>query len=283
VVSVQHQVLPSISVSGGWYYNRTYNNQGTINAARSFSDYTPFQIQNPYNTSEMITIFRLSPAKLGAVDTVTVNSDVNHRDYQAIEASVNGRWTRGGTLNFGWAMERNRIVACDTPNPNQLRYCDQTGNLYQQYGTVAPAPFLHEFKLALGQQLPYAFMFGASMINYAGIVLPGAGQALPTPSLGVNYVVPATAYPAGLSQTEVLTVPLVSPYVKWLDRWAQFDISIRRAFKFGRFTAQPALEIYNLFNSSVVLSRNQNYGPSLDAPLSTLQGRLYKATGILRF
>jgi hypothetical protein len=283
VTSIQHQVIPTVSVSAGWYFSRTYNSQGAVNVARSFSDYTPFQVQNPYHASEMITLFRLNPAKVGAVDTVTINSDVNYRDYQAFEASVNGRWARGGTLNFGWAMERNRIVSCDTPNPNQLRFCDQTGNLYQEYGKVPAAPYLHEFKLALGQQLPYGFLFGASVIDYPGIVLPVGGQPLPTPSLGVNWVVPASAYPAGLGQTEVLTVPLESPYAKWLDRWAQFDISIRRRFKFGRYEAQPALEIYNLFNSSVVLSRNQNYGPSLDAPLSTLQGRLFKLTAILRF
>ena len=92
---------------------------------------------------------------------------------------------------------------------------------------------------------------------------------------------PPALFPGG--RTEVVTMPLLTPGVKYLDRWTQLDLSIRRRFKFGRYTVQPALEIYNLTNSSVVLSRNQNYGPSLDAPLSTLQGRLFKLTAILRF
>ena len=46
---------------------------------------------------------------------------------------------------------------------------------------------------------------------------------------------------------------------------------------------QPALEIYNVFNSSVVLNQNQNFGPALGRPATTLQGRLFKLSGLLRF
>ena len=48
----------------------------------------------------------------------------------------------------GWAMERARTVTCDTDDPNELRFCDQTGELYQELGQVGSIPYRHEFKLA---------------------------------------------------------------------------------------------------------------------------------------
>lgn len=53
--------------------------------------------------------------------------------------------------------------------------------------------------------------------------------------------------------------------------------------KTGRFEFQPALELYNLLNSSVVFGQNMNFGPALGTPLSTLQGRLVKLSALVRF
>jgi hypothetical protein len=41
--------------------------------------------------------------------------------------------------------------------------------------------------------------------------------------------------------------------------------------------------VFNLLNSSVVLSENQNFGPSLGAPTQVLQGRFIKLGGLIRF
>ena len=60
---------------------------------------------NPYIPTEMVTIYRLNNNKLGVVDNVTTNSSVNHRDYQAYEASVTSRLLSGGTLEAGVGCE----------------------------------------------------------------------------------------------------------------------------------------------------------------------------------
>jgi hypothetical protein len=278
-VSVQHEIMPRLSATAGWYYTRTYNAMQAVNRLRSRSDYTTFQASNPYNTSETLTIFRLDPGKVGTVDTVTTNSDVNHRDYQAIEASVMSRLIRGGTINFGWAMERVRTVTCDTPDPNQLRFCDQTGQLYQELGAVSKIPFRHELKLFVAQSLPYQFNLGVSVVSFAGNALYDLPRSLT--ALGISWAVPANIFPGG--RTEVVTLPLVSPGELYLKRWSQLDVSLKRRFRVGLFEFQPALELYNLTNSSVVLSQNQNFGPSLGRPLTTLQGRLTKLALLMKF
>ena len=279
-VSVQHQLLPRLSIFAGWYQTRSYDAQRTINVLRTTSNYAPFQVPNPLNNGEQITIYKLDPAQVGKVDTVVTNSDINHRDYQAYEVSIQGRWAGGGTVTGGWAMERVRTVSCDTPNPNQFRFCDQTGGLYQELGAVPSIPYRHEFKFTASQPLPWEFLVGASVLSYPGaIAVPN--PATWGPSLNTMWSVPAALFPGG--RTEVVTVPLIPPGTQFLDRWNQLDLSFRRTFRAGRYQMQPALEIYNVFNSSVVLNQNQNFGPALGRPATTLQGRLFKLSGLLRF
>jgi hypothetical protein len=285
--SVQHQLTPVISVMGGWYYTKSHDTQRTINNARTFADYTPFQVASPLNNGETITIYRLNTNAVGKVDNLVTNSDINYRDYFGWEASVQTRWGRGGRALIGWAMERNRSVTCDTPNPNQLRFCDQTGNLYQELGAVPAIPYRHEFKASASQPLPWEFMLGISFLSYPGgpftsLNTPqGAPPTANWPGLQNNWVVPAALFPGG--QTESVTVPLIAPGTQYLDRWNQLDLSVRRTFKVGHYEVQPALELYNLINSSVVLGQNQTFGPALGNPLTTLQGRLLKLSAIVRF
>ncbi len=271
--SVQHEVLDNLSVTVGWYWARTYNAQQTINVLRTGSDYTPFRTPNPYNPAETLTLFRLDPTKVGVVDNVVTNSDVNHRDYQAYEASVTSR-LRGGIVNFGWAMERNRRVTCDTPSPNDQRFCDQTGELFQELGQVAKIPYRHEFKLSVSQPIAYGFNVGASVISFAG-------NALGPLSGSVAWAVPANIFP--VSRTEVVSVPLASPGTVFLSRWNQVDISVRRNFKVRRIELRPALELYNVMNSAVVLGANNNFGSSLLFPQTILQGRFAKLTMLVKF
>jgi hypothetical protein len=178
------------------------------------------------------------------------------------------RRENGGMVLFGWAMERIEDVLCDTENANALIYCDQTGKLYQELGAV-DIPFRHEFKLAGSHPLGWGFQGGISLLSYSGA------------PLSVIWNVPANLFPGG--RTEVVTVPLVAPGTRWLERWNQLDINVKRIFRAGRMEFQPTFEVFNLLNSSVVLSENQNFGPSLGAPTQVLQGRFIKLGGLIRF
>ena len=184
-------------------------------------------------------------------------------------------------------MSLDARYECDEPDdPNQLRFCDHTCELYQELGRVAKIPYRHEFKLSVAQQLPYEFNLGASLLSFAGAnrIVGAGGAANVVGSTGsIAYAVPSGVFPGGPTEGAV-TVPLLSPGVSFLDRWNQLDLSVRRNFRVGgRFELRPALEIYNLANSAVVLSRNNNFGPLLDTPLSVLQGRLTKLTLLVKF
>jgi hypothetical protein len=279
---IQHELFPRVSVMGSWYYTKAYDVQRTRNLLRTVADYIPVPTRNPL-TGESMTIFNLNPAKLGQVDAVDANSDINTRLYLAYEAGIQFRRENGGMLMFSWAAEQIRDVSCDTENANALIYCDQTGELFQELGTVPGVPFLNEFKLAGSHPLPWGFQGAVSFLSYAAnAASPVGGTAPHVWPLTVTWNVPVTAFPNN-QRTEVVTVPLIAPGTKYLDRWNQTDISIRRMFRAGRLEIQPALEVYNLFNSSVALARNQNFGPSLDYATQILQGRFMKLGFLLRF
>ena len=64
------------------------------------------------------------------VDTTAANSDTARQNYQAFEFNLNARLPRGATVFGGLIVERTQTVNCDVNDPNLLRFCDQTGELY---------------------------------------------------------------------------------------------------------------------------------------------------------
>ena len=85
---------------------------------------------------------------------------------------------------------------------------------------------------------------------------------------------------ATLTQSSV-TVPLLPPGTKFLDRQNQLDIRLKRAFKVGKVSLEAQGDAYNALNTGVILTRVQTYTPppgvnALDRPASILQGRLFR-------
>ena len=113
------------------------------------------------------------------------------------------------------------------------------------------------------------FQVGATLQSYAGL------------PLAVNWAVPANLFPGG--RTQSVTVNLVPPGSKYLQRWNQLDLSVRRVFRFGKVRIDGALDIFNALNSNVVLTENQNFGSTLGQPQAILQGRLLRISNQIKF
>jgi hypothetical protein len=99
------------------------------------------------------------------------------------------------------------------------------------------------------------------------------------PSLRVNWSVDRALFRSLTGQTltqSSVTVPLIPPGTKLLDRQNQLDVRLKRAFKVRVATLEAQLDAYNALNTGVVLTRVQTYGAALDRPASILQGRLIR-------
>jgi hypothetical protein len=262
-VGVQHQLAPRVAVSATWYLNKFYNLEGSTNTIVALADFSPFTVANPLG-GDRITVYKLAAAKQGLVDTVDFNSSTNSRTYTGYEISMDARLPGGGTLLAGWLAERTVSTTCDTNDPNQFRFCDQSGELYQELGAVSGMPFRHEFKMAASYALPWRFHAGLSLLSY-----PGAQK-------DVSYSVPANLFPGG--RTNAVTSVLTAPGTSYYDRWNQLDARFSRTFTVAKKQIEPTIEGFNLANSSVVLSEITAFGASLGSPSTTIQGRLLKFT-----
>ena len=266
--SVQRQLLPRVSILAGYYRRNFGNLEKSINTLVSLSDYTAFTATNPVD-GQPITVYNLTPAKRGQVNLVDSNSSINTRYYDGYELSFNARLPRGANLFGGWSSDRIRNISCDTNDPNKLLYCDQT---------QLNIPFRQDFKMAGHYPLPWGLAVSGTFMSFAG----NANQTDQTQSLAVNWPVPAALFPGGQTVAG-LTLPLVPPGAKFLDRWQQLDLEGRRTFKVGRYQVTGQLDVYNALNSNVVLTENQTFGAALGQPLTILQGRIFRAALQMKF
>jgi hypothetical protein len=194
------------------------------------------------------------------LDTTATDRELNRKSYQGFEASWNVRLPKGAALFGGWWSDKDIAVTCDGDNPNTLLYCDQS---------VLDIPYVNNFKLAGSIPLPYDVQIGTSVVSYAGAPLT------------VSWVVPANLFPGG--RNAAVTVPLIAPGTKYLDRWTQLDISFRKGITIGKQRFEASLDMFNALNSNVVLAKNQSFGTTLDQPSQILQPRLLRVSGQWKF
>jgi hypothetical protein len=297
-VGVQHQLLPRVSVFGGYFHRHFYNQEAQVNPLLTMADFTPFQVANPLNNGEMITLFNLNPAKAGAYasNLIDINSPINRTIYDGFEASFTARLPRGANVFGGWSNDRYITVSCDQYDPNKLRFCDQTGQTFQQYGVTARPPFTNDFKLSANYPLPWGIEVSANVMSLAG---KGNSYTGSDPSLGVYWSVPASVFPNGQrtrvvvsspvlltagTQTQAPGVDLISPGTRYEPRWNQTDLAFKKTFRFpGGRTVQGQAAIFNIFNGSAVIQENQSFGPSLGQPQDILQARLLRLALLINF
>lgn len=260
--SVQQQLLKSIAVTFG-YYRRTFGNlEFSDNVVLSPSDFAGFQTANPLN-GELFTVYNLSRVKQGLVDLVDRNSKINKQIYNGFELSFNARLPNNSTVFGGVTTDQNLAATCDQFNPNNGggRFCDQT-----TFGM----PHQFDFKVAGNYPLPAGFEAAASLISYAG------------QPLAVNWSVPANLFPGGRTEASV-TVPLIQPGTKYLERWNQLDMNVKKNIRAGDKQYSLNFAVFNVLNSSVVLSEIQTFGASLGRPQRFLLARLVRLSAQVKW
>jgi carboxypeptidase family protein len=263
-VQLQRELRRGLAVTGGWYRRSYHHLSRTSNLLRSVNDWTPVTIISPLN-GERIVAYNLVSTKFGLVDDFRTNStDADKRSmvFDGFEFSSAGRLPGGSQVTGSWTMGRTINVQCDsTDNPNTFRFCDQ-----RELGM----PYRHDFKVAANYRLPFAFEASAVLTSYAGN------------ATAINWTItPSTRYSDGArvipSMTESsLTVRLVSPAERYLPRWNQLDLGVKRIFRFGDRQLQADINVFNLTNANTILGENTTWGSNLGRPSSVLKGRLLR-------
>ena len=283
---VQQELAAGMSLNVTHYHSSEGRLWALRDAGLSPGDYRRFDIANPLNPSEMIPIYDLIPGtEIG--DVVEVSSDLDRRSYHGVEVSLQARLARGGTIVAGWYADRQLATECDTHDPNLFRFCDETGKLFQDHGVVDPIAFRHEFKFAMSGELPGGLEGAISFVSYPGTGTRPSDSLVPPDNTDLRwrdvvYPVPSHLFPDGRPTAPIDDVLLLAPGTQYLDRWNQIDVSIKRRFSAGGMSFLPALDLFNVGNSSPVLAEVETYG-SAGKPLTILGGRMMRLGVLVLF
>jgi Carboxypeptidase regulatory-like domain/TonB-dependent Receptor Plug Domain len=298
---VQHQITNNMKLNFNWFRRTNYDGTYIRNrAVDPVADWTPFSFVNPLS-GEQITAYNLKPEKFGLpADLFQTNGDQSLRrnTYTGYEFGLVARLPRGGHIFAGWTIDHITDIACDASanttfdgnnltngalnDPNSLRFCNEAGRI----------PFRHEFKAAGNIRLLWKIEF-----NWVW-------QDAPEPLKYVTWNLTRTSrYPADCSvpgctpgglvfpsatflTNPSLSVPLVAPGTRFMDRLHQVDLGIRRTFVIReRFRVQAQADMFNVNNSNAVLLETQTLGNSVapfvpgglgGTPQSLLQPRLLR-------
>jgi Carboxypeptidase regulatory-like domain len=262
--SIQHQLLPRVSVSAGYYHRTFYDLTHTVNTLVDVAaDYTPVQLPDPRGSGQTITIYNLSPAKFGKTNPTDTTSSGNRLYWDGIDLSANGRIGSAGRLYGGLTMGAFSQNICDVVDPNftgslsapvyGLNYCKSAG------------PWQPLFKLGGSWPLPLDTQISGTFSSF-----PGAPE-------NITYGVTRAIYPA-LTQTSI-TVLLDDPLnpSHFLPRINQLDLRLAKKLqltKSRRLMLQ--FDAFNVFNSNAVLAAVQTFGPTVYHPNTIMQGRIFQ-------
>jgi hypothetical protein len=111
------------------------------------------------------------------------------------------------------------------------------------------------------------------VIPHIDVQIAGTYQGLPGPMIVANYNAPL---PSAILPFPLKVVQIVEPGAAYGDRMNQFDFRVSKLVRVGKTRTTVGLDMYNLLNSTPVLSEVQTYPGPFRTPLSMLQARFFK-------
>jgi hypothetical protein len=302
-VSIQHELLRGLSVSGSWFRRATHNERRTDNQLVSNANYLPVDVVSPLD-GQVFTVYTLDPTKRGqysAVDYNSTDGGKRSRVYNGYELGVSGR-LHGASFFGGWGFEQLVSVQCDAvDNPNNylggllnpatptantggvayLGWCDQS---------KLDIPFRHGIKLSGSYTIPWDIQVNAALQSYDGLIRGTFWDIGATTTYAANCIGPCR--PGQLVIPGLVTAPttgaslrlaLQAPGTDYYGRQNQLDLGFRKLFRFGRYQYSAQADIFNFTNNGYVKSETRLIGTSYGQPLSNLQPRTLRLAVQMRF
>ncbi|OLE84383.1 MAG: hypothetical protein AUF76_03470 [Acidobacteria bacterium 13_1_20CM_2_65_9] len=281
-VSVQHEVLPHVSVEVG-YQRRWLNNfVVTDNLAQTAADFGKFSVVAPSDSrlpnGGGYTIPDLYNANQNVASVVnnlfTPASDYGNQYHRSHGVLMNvtarpgsGLFFQGG-VNTGKTASDNCEVRAKLPE-NPWCHVD-TGFVTRVTG------------------------LGSWMIPKVAVQIAGTFRSDQGGALAALYAVPNAAIQPILGRplsnnAPNVTVNLIDPGTFYGDRVNEIDIRFAKILRFGRTRTNVGVDLYNITNSSPVLTYNQNFSPipaggfTWLTPTSVLQPRFFKFSATIDF
>jgi carboxypeptidase family protein len=259
------ELRPGLGVSVNYFRREFHSITYTNSLSVPFSAYTPFQIPDPRNNGDFMTVYNVNTAALAApTNEVDTTSASNKTTFNGFDVGLNARFGNGAILTGGTSTGRTVQIACDVTDPNNLRYCDQS---------ALSIPLLTTMKLSGSYPLKY------------GVRVSAVFQSTPGDALATTYVVTAASFRTvtgvAMGQSSV-SLRLNKPGEEYLPRVNQLDMTFSKSFRIGSARVSPEVSLFNMLNANPVLSESTAF-PAIGTPLRILDGRLLRFQAQIRF
>ncbi len=298
-VSVQHELMPRVSLDVG-YYRRVFGNfTVTDNLDITPADYTSFCITAPndprlgsVSASQVCGLADISQAKAGVAGTpsnqiirfASEYGGERSQVYDGIDFTVNARPNGRLFLQAGVSTGRTVTKTCSVvDNPQTLRFCE------------VQEPFLPNYRVSGGYTFPYQIQV-SGVFQSIGPPLPPSPAGTPAGSPGVIASLPVNNATTGntlgrpiATAGGVINASLIDPAQNkdFADRVNQVDLRLTKGFRVGRYRLDALVDYYNAFNVSPVQTYITTYSTANPAnwlsPTGILQSGYVKLGGRFTF
>jgi hypothetical protein len=282
--SVQHEIVPRVSVTAAYNRNWWGNWYVVDNQAPTAADYTPYSVLAPQDSRlpdgggyVVSGLYNLVPTKVGQVSELAQSSGnfgEQTENWHGIDLSVNARLPMGLTVQAGTSTGRRIADGCAVRAalPEAGAPDSGLGTNSSVTGTVTA---LGGGAYALSVRNPYCRIEEPFRTDFRGLatyVIPkvdvqvaATWASIPGDSLRADYTVTNAIIAAGpqplgrnLTGGSTVVVNLIPPATMWGARRNNMDMRIAKIVRFGATRAQVGVDVYNLLNADTVT--NYNYG-----------------------
>jgi hypothetical protein len=305
--SVQHEIMPRVSVNAGWYRRILGNFMVLDNEALAASDFLPFSVTVP--TDPRLPNSGATLSGLYDQNATVLNKNVvkaasqfgnQYQHWNGYDITLDARFGSGiflqGGISSGKAMSDNCEIVSKAPEALQLPASGLlaagvpspvANGAYVGFGGVGagawtPLQFCH-------QESPFltgAKALGSYQVPWGGVRVSATYQSLPGPQLGANVIYTNADIAAGRVQglgrpnflANQTTVNVMQPGTMYGDRLNQIDFRATKIFKVGTGRLEADVDVYNLGNSDAILTLINTFGATWLRPTSVIQPRFVKFT-----
>jgi hypothetical protein len=299
--SIHHQLGARSSVAVT-YTRRSFHEFTVVdNHLLEPSDMTPFSVTAPLDPRlpggggyVVSGLYDVVPGKAGLVDNYVTESGRFgswSQRFDGVDVLLHVRAASGLTIMGGTSTGRTLADNCEVRARLPELATTTTGTSAFGAGLAASAvtPVSPYCRVSYGL-LTQLRGLATYTVPWIDLQVSAAIQSKPGAMLAANYAVPNAAVSPSLGRdlsgnAANVTVNLVTPGSLYGDRINQLDLRVAKPLRIGRWRTTIGVDVFNLVNSSAVLTYNNTYVPGglWLQPLTVMSPRFVRLTGGIDF
>jgi hypothetical protein len=301
-LSVQHELMPRVSINGGWF-RRSFGNQTvTVDNRFNFANNSfdgPFCANAPADPSlpggggyQVCGLYDLKPSVVAlnqpVSNTITFSNNYGGETniFSGFDVSTRATFKRGGFVQGGITLGKRVFDQCNLVNAGIVSALTsaltEVAEIFPD-GTKAchqDLPYRPDFKLSGSYTLPFDIIVSPAYQFVRGVQNGGAA-----PSIQATWsTMPASATTLGRAYSQNLTTKSVNLIAVGAnygnDNLNQLDVRFSKRFRFNRNTFRVDLDAYNLFNSDWPFTVTSTFSTAANSawlrPTNVLTSRFFK-------